>query len=150
MRALLDNLYELARLAFGRMSRRNAGVGQLLDKLCELALRRVGSPQQLRTDRDVQDRLDPGLTIVIRRALRSGGNTLMARWVANKLGFEPGSPRALDVDPKALASQLCKEIVCHLQSQPSLWKKSLVTPALEGHLTRRGLDWNDPCWRTVL
>ena len=91
----------------------------LIDNLCALAVRQNSGHTPTRAD--VQRYIQPGLVHVIRRALRVGGDSLVARWVNGELGIAPGSDEAADADPNELASWLCKEVVWHLQSGPRRW-----------------------------
>jgi hypothetical protein len=65
---------------------------------------------------EMQKELQPGLVHVLRRALRTGGESAVAQWLGRTLGFRPGPSTAAGTDPYELASLLCKEIACHLQS----------------------------------
>jgi len=110
----------------------------LIDNLCELAIRQ--NPGRVPTWSDVDREVRPGLVHVIRRILRTGGQSLVARWVVGTLGIEPGSPRAADSDPNELASMLCKEIVCHLQSKPRLWSAPRAQMEAETVVEERRYD----------
>jgi hypothetical protein len=84
-----------------------------LENLRELAARlRRGDP--LAFDQ-MQTALQPGLVHVLRRALRCGGESAVARWLGRTLGVSPDG-NAAGSDPHELASVLCKEIACQLQS----------------------------------
>lgn len=86
----------------------------LVDKLCELA-RRL-HPGRALTAGEMPRQLQSGLAHVIHRALRTGGASIVARWLVGRLGIQPGSCQAAASDPHELASLMWKEITCHLPS----------------------------------